>query len=310
MLNPPLASRPLPLRRSRSGFTMIELLVVIAIIGIISGILVLGLKSVAGDRQRDQTRGMLKRLDNAMTEITTTPAGAFKMYSIQLPNIYFPIDPSDPSNRYQNSAYQSWIGVPAAAIESQVRTALVLKQIVSTNPSGKKFLDDLPPERKKLVKWTTTVPGSDNLKPTPADRPQYTMPLDAWGNPILFVFDGLLIPTGTNVGRPFTVNVGGGAETYVGGLTNLGVVSDKSYYTPLNALTPLPTYPTAATTDSPNALNNAAWATPAAPFIRHKSVTAQDEYTLRSPDHKPFWVSAGPDGRYDTHDDNVYSFGN
>ena len=34
------------------------------------------------------------------------------------------------------------------------------------------------------------------------------------------------------------------------------------------------------------------------------------EPTLRSPDHRPFWMSTGPDGRYETHDDNIYSFGN
>lgn len=27
-----------------------------------------------------------------------------------------------------------------------------------------------------------------------------------------------------------------------------------------------------------------------------------------APDRRPFWFSAGPDGRYETHDDNVYSF--
>ncbi len=31
---------------------------------------------------------------------------------------------------------------------------------------------------------------------------------------------------------------------------------------------------------------------------------------LASPDRRPFWVSAGPDGDFSTHDDNVYSFEN
>jgi hypothetical protein len=31
---------------------------------------------------------------------------------------------------------------------------------------------------------------------------------------------------------------------------------------------------------------------------------------IRSPDGRAFWVSAGPDGFYDTHDDNIYSFNN
>lgn len=32
--------------------------------------------------------------------------------------------------------------------------------------------------------------------------------------------------------------------------------------------------------------------------------------TVTSPDSRPFWVSAGPDGDFQTHDDNVYSFEN
>ena len=315
----PLAPRPSPLHR---GFTMIELLVVIAIIGIISGILVIGLKSVITHRQKDQTVAMLKRLDNAMTEITTTPAGAFKLYTIQLPSVYFPVDPTVATARYdRDSIYKNWIGVPAGALESQVRTALVLKQILSTNPSAKKFLADLPPDRQRRIAWTTTTPGSTPALNPPTGsgrtRPEYTMPLDAWGNPILFVFDGLQIPTGTNVGRPFSVNLGGTQEAFVGGLTNLIVQSDKSFYEPAQLMAPVPTPMTAANTDNPgptpkydrtqfDALTNTNYTA----YLSHKSATGATEETLRSPDHKPFWMSAGPDGRYDTHDDNVYSFGN
>jgi prepilin-type N-terminal cleavage/methylation domain-containing protein len=31
---------------------------------------------------------------------------------------------------------------------------------------------------------------------------------------------------------------------------------------------------------------------------------------VKAPDGQPFWVSAGPDGNFQTHDDNVYSFEN
>jgi hypothetical protein len=36
----------------------------------------------------------------------------------------------------------------------------------------------------------------------------------------------------------------------------------------------------------------------------------QNNQTVVSPDGRPFWVSAGPDGDFQTHDDNVYSFEN
>ena len=31
---------------------------------------------------------------------------------------------------------------------------------------------------------------------------------------------------------------------------------------------------------------------------------------IRSPDNRPFWASAGPDGNFCTGDDNMYSFEN
>lgn len=38
--------------------------------------------------------------------------------------------------------------------------------------------------------------------------------------------------------------------------------------------------------------------------------TGSTARTIKSPDGRPFWVSAGPDGNFRTHDDNVYSFEN
>lgn len=38
--------------------------------------------------------------------------------------------------------------------------------------------------------------------------------------------------------------------------------------------------------------------------------TGSTPRTIKSPDGRPFWVSAGPDGNFRTHDDNLYSFEN
>jgi type II secretory pathway pseudopilin PulG len=281
---------------------MIEILTVIAIIGIVSGILVIGLRSVSGSSQRNQTIALLDRLNNAMTELTNSPAAAQKMYTVQLPMIYFP----EPANRFQDSIFKTWIGVPASALESQVRTAQVLDYIVASNPAAKSFLEGLPPERRG--KFTTPVTNANAA----AYTPRSPVPLDAWGNPILFVFDGLQIATGTNTGRPFTVKIGGGTEEEpVGGLTNLYSDSDKSYYESEEPLDPAPTYTFGALNAGQQKMPN-----PPAPYVRpaayreRMTPTGAHEHALRSPDRRPFWASAGPDGKYETHDDNVYSFGN
>jgi len=38
------------------------------------------------------------------------------------------------------------------------------------------------------------------------------------------------------------------------------------------------------------------------------SITYSNTVTITSPDHRPFWASAGQDGNFTTGDDNVYSF--
>lgn len=282
---------------------MTELLTVIAIIAIVSGIVVIGLKAAGGSRQRDQTLVTLDRMSNALVEITNAPGGAQKLYTIQLPNIYFP----EQTNNFPNSNYKNWIGVPAGSMEAQLRSARVIGTVLATNPSAKQFLNDLPVEKKIKLTFKSPLTARDE---------QYTVPLDAWGNPIVFVFDGLQIGTGTGVGRPFTVDLGGGVETEVGGLTNIYSQADKTYYEPASALTPTPSYNAASVQNLPNP--QADYTTSVKPMLtgyNPRIAPMPDannnpvrEYTLRSPDHRPFWMSAGPDGKYETNDDNVYSF--
>jgi type II secretory pathway pseudopilin PulG len=40
----------------------------------------------------------------------------------------------------------------------------------------------------------------------------------------------------------------------------------------------------------------------------HFGESSQSKQLITSPDHRPFWVSAGPDGDFSKGDDNVYSF--
>ena len=40
------------------------------------------------------------------------------------------------------------------------------------------------------------------------------------------------------------------------------------------------------------------------------ALAANELRQIRSPDNRPFWASAGPDGDFRTGDDNMYSFEN
>lgn len=44
-------------------------------------------------------------------------------------------------------------------------------------------------------------------------------------------------------------------------------------------------------------------------FLHADDPAAKTTVVVTSPDHRPFWVSAGPDGDFAKGDDNVYSFG-
>ena len=285
---------------TRRAYTMAELLVVIAIIAIISGIIVLSLGRVGASRQRDQTVILLERLKNALTEITNSPSGAQKLYTVQLPAIYFPPKTTTDFD-FPNSDYKQWVGVPPNAIESHYRSMRVINEILAGNPAAKKILDDLPLERRAKVKVGAPLAPAGVTK-------EFLVPLDSWGKPILFVFDNLQIATGTNVGRAFTVDLGSATQVEVGGLMNVFTDLDKNYWegaVPLTTKTP--TYNSTGVTNLP--YDPVVYVRPIT-YTQRFSPTGTNEITVRSPDHRPFFMSAGPDGKYETFDDNVFSFGN
>ena len=83
-----------------------------------------------------------------------------------------------------------------------------------------------------------------------------------------------------------------------GGLTDLYSDAAKAYWElPAGSMSPAPK----------DAAYAAKYVSPTNP---PKNYTIKAGDAFRSPDQQPFWVSAGPDGKYETHDDNLYSFGN
>lgn len=93
--------------------------------------------------------------------------------------------------------------------------------------------------------------------------------MDTWGNPILFVPDGYeYLNPTSNISQPVAA---------AGGLTGIYSTVSNSY-----------------------------WGASAPAGSPSGAAKADDRF--RAPDRRPFWFSAGPDGNYATHDDNVYSF--
>lgn len=294
-----LAARPSP-RSTRRAFTMIELIVVMAIIVILLGIVVVGFKHVSASGQKRQTQTLLERLKNVTTNTYANKATATRFFQQQVPAVYSNGVPvlTGGTTPYGNA--QPWDAVPAAANESLFKTGLILKAILA-DPEAKRIFDDLPTERKKEFYFRNTD-GQLVGAPLATGTTTFTLPLDAWGGPILFVFDNWRTATSPSADAPHlsASNTFAGVPAPTGGLTELYSASSKTYWQ--FAARPTVTDPAYAT--------QYVVPTTTPPYTQVRDAANNVVPAFRSPDERPFWASAGPDGNFATHDDNVYSFEN
>ena len=273
-------------RLARRAFTLIELVIVIAIIAILLGFLIVGYRYVGIRSQERQTRALLERLRNVSTGVFSNAAASQKFFQVQVPYVY-----SEPVGGNSVDAANDWDAVPANANDSLYRTALVLKTLL-VDPQAKALFDDLPTERKKVYYFNTSIPSYAPVAAgTTGAAGPFTLPLDAWGNPILFVFDNWQVPTGAGLTTPKQM-YSATAQT-AGGLTDLYSATNKQFYELTTRRVP----------KDPNYAQK---------YTTHLGVTdfTSAGLSFRAPDQRPFWASAGPDGDYSTQDDNVYSFEN
>ena len=274
---------------------MIEMIVVMAIIVILLGIVVVGFKHVSAGNQKRQTQTLLERLKNVAGETFANKETATRFFQSQVPYVYTsPPGAAVASNPATRPPATAWDAVPAAADDTLYRTALILKAF-GANPSAKAIFEDLPSERKKVYYFDLTTYAVVAAGAANSTGP-FTLPLDTWGNPIRFVYDNWQTATSGATAAPQLRAAANGAIT-AGGLTDLYSDSAKTYWE-LNVRP---------------AIQEANYTT--AKYVRPTSYTPQGgaatpDGAFRSPDHLPFWFSAGPDGNFATHDDNVYSFEN
>jgi prepilin-type N-terminal cleavage/methylation domain-containing protein len=271
---------------ARAGFTVIELSVAMAIMAILLAIFVVAYKNVGAGSQASQTRSLLERLRSVHSAAIGNKAAAQKLYQQQIPYIYAqPVGSA--------AAIAQWDAVPAMSSDAKYRTALILKAL-QNSPEAKAIFDEVPTERKRVF-WFDPAEYEEVAPTTSGALGPFTLPLDAWGNPIIYVFDNWQEATSTTASKVRARATINGAKPS-GGLTDLYSDSAKVYWE-------LPQRPLLGETDYPTKYIRPATYTP---FPN----AASPDGAFRSPDQLPFWVSAGPDGKYETHDDNLYSFGN
>jgi len=205
-----------------AGFTMIEIIVAIAVILVLAGILLVGLRSIAGSTQAGETRvllenvrGMLDELDskaklgahNRPLEWWVGSSSVLKAQT-QPEEVDFwhrtsdqdSIDPPRPRPIEAPGSVKP--GTNDRTNHPAVRnTAIAMAKLVSV-PANRTKLQGIPNQRlMRLVELPPTA--ADPISATSLTN-EATLPpvvLDAWGNPIIFVPASGMIVTLNSIGE-------------------------------------------------------------------------------------------------------------
>lgn len=310
MKTPPIPIRSRPGLTFRPGFTLIEVLIAVSVISILVGILFIAFKSVGNSAKAKQTAATLEVLKTMYAEFEQnfkppTSTNPIPMIQMLPAPTNITADGEDRLNTTRNAiVYTHYImyqlqRVPAvrSKLESMSASQLMKWEDLPaqvTAPTSPYRLGDrleVPGGFYVCIADTTVVPPSAGwiIESTIRGTP---VPLDGWGNPILFVPSrGLrnaklaaesVTTTGWS-GPGFNYNAGDRVGVIVEGLNqNFQCVS--THISGANDGPPNPQY----------------WAA-----------------SVSSSNNRPFWVSTGPDGvvgfvddKTDGAADNVYSFEN
>jgi prepilin-type N-terminal cleavage/methylation domain-containing protein len=292
----------------RRGFTLIEVLVVIGIILILIGLFFVGMKVIGRSAGSNATKVNLERLRGMMAELETSGSLRsrqpvqmwFNQMLVAPGNIWQDADPatagdqsieapgdvsmdqwdasspSDAASKHTRDRFQS---------EAVCNTQLVM-QLMLQLPNNRQAFNNFsqetllknPDQGKQSASHSIKAATGPTLilaAATPPETGAITppVPLDAFGNPIIFVPSA-----GMNVAAPYSAT-----ESYKQGRI---VINSAKLYRSIKATGGTPTTDTNVWEELPPAYNA----------------------VVTSPERRPYFVSAGPDGDFRTPDDNVYSF--
>ncbi|HEV2294386.1 MAG TPA: type II secretion system protein [Tepidisphaeraceae bacterium] len=259
----------------RRGFTLIEILVTIGILLLLVGIVVFSMSRVSNSSRNRQTQITLGNLKNMIAELEAT-AG---LGGRQPPHMWVDgnAQPQTPSNFWKDAdptnstppepdplVIPQDVRSEAQRSESAaVRNTQLAMTLLVAVPVNKTALSNLP--SNSIMKMPNVI-GTN-----PYDESQQVgVPLDSWGNPIIFV------PAGGLCGST-------AVQMWIGGNPPTGGVVPGGTQQTGNAKMVVANPPAGSTTQVG---------------------------PIRSPDGRPFWASAGPDGDFRRADDNLYSFEN
>lgn len=204
------------MRHSRRGFTLIELVIVIGIIMILMGLLVVGYRHINATAARRESiaelhvmRGLLTDYENhaglAGIEFFATAQSADAngpLFSPPKPGFPVYMDPASSLNATSNS--MAWPSLQIADIgtdmgdKSSASSARYAANAVQNTQEISYLLNKLPSNRTVLQSLQSKrilemAPGQGAWMTAGPNPPSITMPfppvvpLDGWGNPIIFV---------------------------------------------------------------------------------------------------------------------------
>lgn len=257
----------------RSGMTLIELLIVIGVIGILISIGVVAYSVVGNGAKEKATRLALANCQGMLKEFEAT-GGGIKDVASPLPPVAsgYWADAGSTVDAGGNYTFSYIANRPAKTVTPVFpATSVMTAFAVASAPA-----DNLQWATGRIVARILSVPANKTMVQSLPSGDTKTLSVSntpANGIPALTV--------------SLDASTGGGTQTLPAinqGTIFLDAWRNPIIFVPGGGLADVQSYdPTTATKLS-------------------------NPFTVKSPDGRPFWVSAGPDGNIRTNSDNIYSF--